>query len=191
MNADVPSLVPSLVTTSNRTKLFIPSAFFIAMLGLLWFGLGRDPGHLPSALVDRPLPTFNRPDLFDETSNITSEQIRGGIFLINVWGTYCAPCHAEHPYFLEISAREPNVTFVGVNYKDDVKAAREFLDERGNPFKLNLIDLDGSLGIDLGVAGPPETFVVDKTGTIRYRYVGVIDHKVWAEIFVPLIAQIQ
>jgi cytochrome c biogenesis protein CcmG/thiol:disulfide interchange protein DsbE len=176
---------------TNRTKLFIPGAFFIAMLGLLWFGLGGDPGYLPSALVNRPLPTFSRPNLLDETNNITSEQMRGGIFLINVWGTYCAPCHAEHPYLLEISASEPDITFVGINYKDDVKAAREFLEERGNPFKLNLIDLDGSLGIDLGVAGPPETFVVDKTGTIRYRHVGVIDHKVWAEIFVPLIAQIQ
>ena len=92
---------------------------------------------------------------------------------------------------MEISERESGVTFVGVNYKDDVKAARDFLAERGNPFKISLVDLDGSLGIDFGVAGPPETFVVDKTGTIRYRHVGVIDNKVWAEIFVPLLAQIQ
>jgi cytochrome c biogenesis protein CcmG/thiol:disulfide interchange protein DsbE len=144
-----------------------------------------------SALVDRPLPEFSRPDLFDEAKSITSEQLRGGVFLVNVWATWCAPCHAEHPYLMEISARESDVTFVGVNYKDDVEDAREFLAERGNPFKHTLVDLTGSLGIDLGVAGPPETFVVDKTGTIRYRHVGVIDNKVWAEVFVPLIAQIQ
>ena len=176
---------------SNRTKLFLPGVFFIAMLGLLLFGLGRDPNQVPSALVNRPLPVFERPDLFDAGNTITSEELRGGIFLINVWGTWCAPCHYEHPYLLEISAREPGVTFIGVNYKDDVKAAREFLDERGNPFKLTLTDVDGSLGIDLGVAGAPETFLVDKTGTIRYRHVGVIDNKVWANTFVPLIAQIQ
>lgn len=176
---------------SNRTKLFIPGVFFIAMLGLLWFGLGRDPNQVPSALVNRPLPTFSRADLFDASKTITSDQLRDGIFLVNVWGTWCPPCHYEHPYLLEISAREPGITFVGVNYKDDAQAARDFLDERGNPFKLTLTDPDGSLGIDLGVAGAPETFVVDKTGTIRYRHVGVIDNKVWDEVFVPLIAQIQ
>ncbi|MES2624370.1 MAG: DsbE family thiol:disulfide interchange protein [Pseudomonadota bacterium] len=176
---------------SNRTKLFIPAIFFLVMSGLLLYGLGQDPSRVISALINRPLPTFSRPDLFDDAKTITSEQMRGGIFLVNVWATWCPPCHAEHPYLLEISQRESGVTFVGVNYKDDVKAAREFLAERGNPFKLSLVDLDGSLGIDLGMSGPPETFVVDKTGTIRYRHVGVIDNKVWAEVFVPLIAQIQ
>lgn len=176
---------------SNRSKLFIPGIFFIAMLGLLLFGLGRDPNQVPSALVNRPLPVFSLPDLFDETKNITSEQMHGGIFIVNVWATWCPPCHVEHPYLVEISAREPGVTFVGVNYKDDAKAARDFLNERGNPFKFTLVDLDGSLGIDLGVAGAPETFILDKTGTIRYRHVGVIDNKIWAEVFVPLIAQIQ
>jgi cytochrome c biogenesis protein CcmG/thiol:disulfide interchange protein DsbE len=176
---------------SNRTKLFIPAVFFIAMLGLLLFGLGRDPNQVPSALVNRPLPEFNRPNLLDESQTITSEQLRGDIFIVNVWATWCAPCHYEHPYLVEISERESDVTFVGINYKDDGDDAREFLEERGNPFKLTVVDLDGSLGIDMGVAAAPETFVVDKTGTIRYRHVGVIDNKVWADVFVPLIAQIQ
>jgi len=92
---------------------------------------------------------------------------------------------------VEISERETEITFVGVNYKDDADAARTFLQERGNPFKLNLTDLDGSLGIDLGVAGAPETFIVDSTGTIVYRHVGMIDNKVWATTFAPLITQIQ
>jgi cytochrome c biogenesis protein CcmG, thiol:disulfide interchange protein DsbE len=176
---------------SNRAKLFIPAAFFISMLGLLLFGLGRDPNQVPSALVNRPLPEFNRPDLFDDSQTITSQQLRGGIFIVNVWATWCAPCHYEHPYLVEISERESDLTFVGINYKDDGNEAREFLKERGNPFKLSVVDLDGSLGIDMGVAAAPETFVVDKTGTIRYRHVGVIDNKVWDDVFVPLIAQIQ
>jgi cytochrome c biogenesis protein CcmG/thiol:disulfide interchange protein DsbE len=92
---------------------------------------------------------------------------------------------------VEISEREKGVTFVGVNYKDDVAAAREFLEQRGNPFKLSLTDLDGRLGIDLGVTGAPETFIVDSAGTIRYRHVGMIDNKVWADVFKPILAQIQ
>lgn len=176
---------------SNRAKLFFPALFFVGMLGLLFFGLHRDPNLVPSALVNRPLPEFTKPDLFDATKTVSSVQLRGGIFLVNVWATWCPPCHAEHPYLLEISAREPDITFVGVNYKDDVELAREFLDERGNPFKLSLVDADGSLGIDFGIAGPPETFLIDSSGTIRYRHVGVIDNKVWTETFEPLLAQMQ
>jgi cytochrome c biogenesis protein CcmG/thiol:disulfide interchange protein DsbE len=176
---------------SNRSKLFIPAAFFLVMLGLLFYGLGRNPNHVPSALVNRPLPEFNKQALFDENATVSSEQLKGGIFIVNVWATWCPPCHVEHPYLLEISQREKGVNFVGVNYKDDVDAAREFLDQRGNPFKFNVVDLDGRLGIDLGVAGAPETFVVDANGTIRYRHVGIIDNKVWAETFEPILAQIR
>lgn len=176
---------------NNRAKLFIPGVFFVSMLGLLLFGLFRDPNQVPSALVNRPLPEFTRPDLFDENAVISSDMLKGGVFLVNVWATWCPPCHVEHPYLVEISEREPDITFVGVNYKDDPKLAREFLAERGNPFKLSLVDADGHLGIDLGIAGAPETFLVDATGTIRYRHVGVIDNKIWEEIFEPILEQIQ
>lgn len=178
---------------TNRAKLFIPGVFFLAMLGLLLFGLnkGRDPNHVPSALTNRPLPEFTRPDLFDPGAAVSSEQLRGGIFLVNFWGTWCPPCHAEHPYLVEISKREPDITLVGVNYQDDSTAAQQFLAERGNPFKISLSDVDGSLGIDFGVTGAPETFVIDSTGTIRYRYVGAIDNTVWAETFEPLLAQLR
>jgi cytochrome c biogenesis protein CcmG/thiol:disulfide interchange protein DsbE len=178
---------------SNRAKLVIPGVFFLAMLGLLLFGLsgGRNPNHVPSALANRPLPEFAEPDLNDPTQMVSSTQLRGGIFLVNFWGTWCAPCHIEHPYLVEISERESDVTFVGVNYKDDAALAREFIDERGNPYKISLTDIDGSLGIDFGVTGAPETFVVDSSGTIRYRHVGIIDNVVWAETIEPLLAQIQ
>lgn len=178
---------------NNRAKLFIPIVFFFAMIGLLLYGLrdGRDLNTVPSALVNRPMPVFSEPDLYDAGTNITSEQLKGNVLIVNVWGTWCPPCHAEHPYLVEISEREPDVTFVGVNYKDDVEDAREFLDERGNPFKFNLADVDGNLGIDLGVSGAPETFLIDANGTIRYRHVGMVDNKVWAETFKPLIEQMQ
>lgn len=176
---------------SNRAKLFIPAVFFVGMLALLFLGLGRDPNQVPSALVNRPLPEFVKPDLFEASATVSSQQLRGGVFFVNVWATWCPPCHAEHPYLVEISEREPDVTFVGVNYKDDVAAAREFLAERGNPFDLSLVDLDGSLGIDLGIAGAPETFLVDASGIIRYRHVGVINNEVWDTVFKPIVEQIR
>jgi cytochrome c biogenesis protein CcmG/thiol:disulfide interchange protein DsbE len=176
---------------SNRAKLFIPVVFFFGMLALLLLGLGRDPNQVPSALVNRPLPEFVKPDLFDAAATVSSEQLRGTVFFVNVWATWCPPCHAEHPYLVEISEREPGVTFVGVNYKDDPKAAKQFLAERGNPFKISLVDADGRLGIDLGIAGAPETFLVDAAGTIRYRHVGVINNEVWDEVFKPIVEQIR
>ncbi len=176
---------------SNRAKLFIPVVFFFVMLGLLLFGLGRDPNLVPSAMINRALPEFALPDLWDESGIVSSEELRDGVFIVNVWATWCVPCHIEHPYLMEISQRESDVTFVGVNYKDNSRDAREFLDERGNPFRHTLVDLDGRLGIDLGVAGAPETFIVDPQGRIRYRHVGVIDNRVWAQTFAPLIEQIR
>lgn len=182
---------------SNRAKLFIPIAFFFVMLGLLLYGLGegRDPNHVPSALTNRPLPEFTRQALFDPNGTVSSDELRGGIFLVNFWGTWCPPCHYEHPYLVEISEREKDVTFVGVNvsadYPGEPERAREFLNERGNPFRISLIDHDGSLGIDFGVTGAPETFLIDSSGMIRYRHVGAIDNTVWAETFEPLLAQIR
>lgn len=176
---------------NRRLKLFIPIALFLIMGGLLYFGLGRDPNQVPSALVNRPVPEFSLPALFEETKTYTEADLTGGIFLVNVWGSWCPPCHAEHPYLMEISKREKNITLVGVNYKDDLKEAREFLNERGNPFAFNVVDLDGKLGIDLGVAGAPETFIVDASGTIRYRHVGVINDRNWKETFEPIIASIR
>ncbi len=176
---------------SNRAKLFIPAIFFVTMLGLLLYGLFHDPSKVPSALISRSMPVFTRPNLFDDKAAVSNEQLKGGIFLVNVWATWCPPCHAEHPYLLEISEREKGVTFVGVNYKDDAQAARDFLQERGNPFKISFSDPAGTLGIELGVAGAPETFLLDATGTIRYKYVGAIDNRVWEEKFVPLLAQLR
>ena len=171
---------------SNRMKLFLPGAFFFLMLGLLLFGLGRDPNMVPSALVNRQVPEFVLPDLDANASLITSEELTGKISIINFWATWCPPCHVEHPYLVEISQSEPDVTFIGVNYKDDVDEARLFLEEKGTPFAKVIVDLDGRLGIDFGVAGAPETFIVDSFGMIRYRHVGVINHQIWEETFKPV-----
>ena len=177
----------------SRLKLVIPVAVFTVMLGLLYFGLNpdRDLNYVPSALVNRPLPVFELPDLLDANATVSSAELAGGIFLVNVWATWCPPCHAEHPYLVEISERHPEYTWIGVNYKDELEDAREFLDERGNPFAKNVVDIDGSLGIDFGVTAAPETFIIDSSGTIRYRHVGPINNQIWAETFEPILAQIR
>jgi cytochrome c biogenesis protein CcmG/thiol:disulfide interchange protein DsbE len=176
-----------------RLRMVIPVAVFSVLAGLLLFGLDpeRQLNYVPSVLVNRPLPVFELPDLLDEDDTISSDDLKGGIFLVNVWGTWCPPCHQEHPYLVEISASEPQYTWVGVNYKDDLEDARDFLDERGNPFSRVVVDIDGSLGIDFGVTAAPETFIVDSTGTIRFRYAGPINNQIWAETFEPVLAQIQ
>ncbi len=180
---------------NKRTILLIPGVFFISMLGLLLFGLGRDPNMVPSALVNRPLPDFSLPslelNLMQEAIQISSEDISGGVSIINFWATWCPPCHIEHPYLVEISEREQDLTFIGVNYKDDLNEARLFLEEKGSPFEKIIVDLNGSLGIDFGLAGAPETFIVDSLGVIRYRHVGVINHQIWEETFEPVISQIK
>ncbi len=121
---------------NKRALLIIPGLFFFAMLGLLLFGLGRNPSMVPSALVNRPLPEFSLPslglDVAETIEPIRSEDLLGGISIINFWATWCPPCHIEHPYLVEISEREQGVSFVGVNYKDDLDEARLFLDEKGH-----------------------------------------------------------
>ncbi|MEX2366697.1 MAG: DsbE family thiol:disulfide interchange protein, partial [Pseudohongiellaceae bacterium] len=178
------------VFMNNRVKLFIPAVFFLVMLGLLLFGLGRDPNQVPSALVFRPVPEFSRPDLLDAMLEHSSQDLQGEIFLVNFWASWCAPCYIEHPYLMELSERD-DITLVGVSYKDEKADAMEFLEDLGNPFDYVIVDADGSLGIDFGVAGAPETFVVDRNGVIRYRHVSVIDDRVWENTFQPIIAEIR
>ena len=176
---------------SNRAKLFIPAAFFVVMMGLLFYGLGQDPTRVPSAMLNRPLPQFTLPDMLDPATTVSSDQLKGKVTLVNFWGTWCPPCHAEHPYLVEISKREKDIAFIGINFDEQSpESAPEFLQERGNPFQHVVVDADGRLRIDFGVAGAPETYLVDKTGMIRYKHVGEINDRVWDEIFVPLLAQL-
>lgn len=179
---------------STRVKLFIPIVVFLVMAGLLWMGLGRDPNMVPSALLDRPVPEFSLPSLHDPAETFTDEDLAGGIHIVNFWATWCPPCHAEHPYLMEISAREKDLSFVGVNYKNPERGgdeAREFLAERGDPYEFTMVDIQGRLGIDMGLTAAPETYIIDAAGTIRYRHVGPVDNRIWAQTFEPILARIR
>lgn len=170
----------------NRLKLFIPLAIFILLTTLFVVGLKLDPNDLPSALVGRQVPAFSLPSLMEPEKTLTPEQLRGKPYLLNVWGTWCPSCIQEHPYLVKLAKQ--GVTIYGMNYKDDPVAARKLLQRMGDPYVASIVDVEGTLGLDLGVTGAPETFVVDADGVVRYRLVGVINESIWTSTLAPLYA---
>ena len=166
-----------------RLKLFIPLILFAVLALFLLRGLELDPKELPSALIDRPLPQFELPSLGTQ-SLVSRDQVIGEVALFNIWATWCVSCRVEHPYLHQLAER--GVPIYGVNYKDDDIDALRWLEELGNPYRLNIVDAEGELGLDLGVYGAPETYLVDAAGVIRYRHVGVVDERVWQTILQPL-----
>jgi len=172
----------------NRLALFVPLALFAGLSLVLLLGLDKDPTELPSALVGEPFPVFNLPSLMAEQQFVTEQDFKGDVVLVNVWATWCFACRIEHPMLNELSAK--GVKIIGINYKDQRAEAHSWLAERGNPYQFNIFDAHGQLGIDLGVYGAPETFLVDASGTIRHRRVGVVDERVWNTEFRALYEQL-
>ena len=162
----------------KRALLLLPLALFLAVAVFLYRGLYLNPTELPSALIDKPFPAFSLPAV-SGGQVISQADLKGQPALVNVWATWCPACRAEHPFLTELRAQ--GVRIIGVNYKDDNAAAQKWLVDLHDPYQLNINDAKGSLGLDLGVYGAPETFLVDKHGIIRHKYVGVIDARVWRE----------
>lgn len=171
-------------TGMKRLVLLIPLLLFLGMAVLLYRSLFHDPSELPSALIGKPLPAFSLPDLKEPQRLLTQDDLKGRPALINVWATWCPTCKAEHQMLNRLA--ETGVVIYGVNYKDDSEAARKWLSDYQDPYRRNVVDNDGSLGLDLGVYGAPETFLVDAQGIIRHKYIGAIDERVWREELAPL-----
>lgn len=168
----------------KRALLFgIPLLAFLLLATLFLSRLGENNEALPTALAGKPLPAFRLP-LLDGSGEITDANLRGPL-LLNVWATWCPSCYEEHPYLLQLSRQGVNI--VGLNYKDDVQAARAFLGERGSPYSAVIVDADGRLGLDLGVYGAPETFVIDANGLVRHRIAGVLTPENFALEIAPLL----
>lgn len=172
----------------SRLKLFIPLIIFAVLAVFFWRGLSLDPTEMPSALIDKPVPGFSLPTLEDADRVITQDDLKGQVSLVNVWATWCIACRVEHPYLVELA--QQGVRVIGINYKDDVAEARKWLANLHNPYVFSIVDADGRLGIDLGVFGAPETYVVDREGVIRHKHVGVVDDKVWTEQLKPIVDQL-
>ena len=172
----------------NRLALFVPLALFAGLSLVLLLGLDKDPTELPSVLVGERFPAFNFPSLKTEQQFVSEQDFKGDVVLVNVWATWCFACRIEHPKLNALSAS--GVKIIGLNYKDQRVEAQAWLAERGNPYQFNIFDPQGQLGIDLGVYGAPETFLVDAGGIIRHRRVGVVDDRVWNTEFRALYDQL-
>jgi len=166
-----------------RLKLFLPLILFALLAITLFRGLGLDPNELPSALIDRPLPAFTLPAL-GQTQMLSAADLTGQPALLNVWATWCVSCRVEHPYLKQLA--QQGIPIFGLNYKDDDSAAQRWLEELGDPYRFNIADREGTLGLDMGVYGAPETYLLDARGVVRYRHVGVVDEKVWQMFLEPL-----
>jgi cytochrome c biogenesis protein CcmG/thiol:disulfide interchange protein DsbE len=174
---------------NRRIKLFIPLIVFAVLAVLFWRGLSLDPKAMPSALLNKPVPEFSLRSLESPEKILTQEIFRGRVALLNVWATWCPPCYVEHPFLVKLA--EQGVPIVGVNYKDDITAAKKWVEELHNPYVDIIFDAEGRFGLDLGVYGWPETYVVDKEGIIRYKHVGVVDEKVWSQTLQPLMQSLE
>ncbi|WP_297199147.1 DsbE family thiol:disulfide interchange protein [uncultured Pluralibacter sp.] len=174
----------------NRKLLFIPLALFLVLaLALMWQLMrnadGDRPTDLESALVGKPLPVFNLASLDNPDEKLGRDALLNGRpFLLNVWATWCPTCRAEHQYLNGLTAQ--GVRIVGMNYKDNRQKAVTWLKTLGNPYALSLFDGSGMLGLDLGVYGAPETFLIDGKGIIRYRHAGEMNAQIWQQELLPL-----
>lgn len=176
----------------RRPWILLPLALFLGLVVLFLTTLNSkkhqqdlalDPSALPSALIGKPVPDFALPSLDEHGRVISQDDFKGDVSLVNVWATWCPTCRAEHAFFNKLAAQ--GVLIHGINYKDDSEAARRWLAELGNPYRLNVEDPQGSLGINLGVYGAPETFLVDARGVIHYKYIGAVDDRVWNDQLGP------
>ncbi len=171
-------------------KYLTPLALFIVLAVFLGLGLKLNPRDIPSPLIDQPAPQFNLPILGQKIQSLANTELLGEVWLLNVWASWCASCRQEHPLFNQL-AKKNIVNIIGLNYKDEPAAALQWLAQLGNPYKLSVMDLEGRTGIDYGVYGVPETFVVDKKGIIRYKHTGPVSARDMQEILIPKIQQLK
>jgi cytochrome c biogenesis protein CcmG/thiol:disulfide interchange protein DsbE len=167
----------------------IPLGAFIVLVAFLAIGLGLDPRYVPSPLIDKPLPNFELPELGTRHSRITTADLAGKPRLLNVWASWCVACRVEHPLLLDL-AKSGKAAIVGLNYKDAHDDALAWLKQHGDPYERTVFDEHGSLGLDLGVYGVPETFVIDRHGVIRYKQVGPITDDALASVIMPMLEQL-
>ncbi len=173
---------------SFNKSLLIPLIVFVVLCGFLALGFRlQDPHLLPSVLIDKPFPEFALLDLHDEQRTRTREDLVGQVALVNVWGTWCPNCIVEHPELMRIS-REEDIPIYGVNYNDINEKAIQWLERWDDPYRFSIVDDKGTLAIDLGVYGAPETFVLDATGVIRFRHVGAVTPDVWENDIYPVVS---
>ena len=174
----------------SRLVALVPVAIAVAVGATFFWGLQNSDDRLPSALLDEPIPEFSLPPIEGHADGLSAADLRGEVSLVNVWASWCAPCRAEMPLLVEL-AEAGKVPVYGINYKDDPQAAARFLAELGNPYTRIGADRSGRVGIDWGVYGLPETFVVDAEGRIAHKHVGAFDRRTLEQEILPVVERLQ
>jgi cytochrome c biogenesis protein CcmG, thiol:disulfide interchange protein DsbE len=169
---------------------FIPLAIFATLAAFLWSGLGRDPSIVPSPLIGKPAPAFKLAQLHKPEQSLQAEDLKGTVWLLNVWASWCVSCREEHPLLLQLS-KANLVPVYGLDYKDKPDRALAWLSQNGDPYTVSVVDPDGRVGIDYGVYGVPETFLIDKTGVVRYKQIGPLTADTLKNKILPLVMELQ
>ena len=170
-------------------KFLLPLAVFAVLVGFLAAGLQRDPREVPSPLIGKPAPAFRLARLDDPARSIGRDDLRGRVWLLNVWASWCGACRDEHPVLLALAQRKL-LPMVGLNYKDTRPEASSWLRRWGDPYEASLFDADGRLGLDFGVYGVPETFIIDREGVVRFKHIGPLTPEVVEQRIVPLLKEL-
>ena len=171
-------------------RFLIPLGVFAVMVLFLGIGLTLNPREVPSPLIGKPAPTFQLSRVADAGQTLSPEDFKGQVALVNVWASWCVSCRQEHPVLLQL-ARQNVVPIYGLNYKDQREAAQGWLNQHGNPYVASAFDADGRVGINWGVYGVPETFVIDKAGLIRHKHTGPVTPESLEQELLPLVRQLQ
>jgi cytochrome c biogenesis protein CcmG/thiol:disulfide interchange protein DsbE len=173
-----------------KGRFFVPLGIFLLLAVLLGVGLTLNPREVPSPFIGKPAPAFSLPQLKAGAPPFEPAQMKGQVWVLNVWASWCAPCREEHP-LLVAAARDKRVPIVGLNYKDDPRNASDWLRKLGDPYQDIAVDRDGRVAIDYGVYGVPETFVIDRDGIVRLKHVGPLTVQVWARDVQPLLDKLK
>ncbi len=171
-------------------RYLIPLGVFLILVVFLYVGLGLNPRQLDSTLINQKAPDFLLPRVNKVTETMTSEAFQGKVSLLNVWASWCVSCRQEHPLLMQL-AKQKTVSLYGLNWKDQLPDAQTWLRRNGDPYLASAFDSNGRTGIDYGVTGTPETFVIDKQGVVRYKHVGPISVQQFNEILWPMIQELQ
>jgi len=173
-----------------KAKFLVPLILFFTLVGFLAAGLKLDPHEVPSPLINKPSPAFKVPQLAQPEAQFSPEDVKGKVWILNVWASWCVACREEHPVLVELG-RSQVAPLIGLNYKDKREDALALLKRQGNPYELSAFDFDGRVGIDYGVYGVPETYVIDKQGIIRYKQIGPVTQQLLEKTIYPLVEKLK
>jgi cytochrome c biogenesis protein CcmG/thiol:disulfide interchange protein DsbE len=171
-------------------KYFLPLAVLAVVVGFLGVGLKLDPREVPSPLIGKAAPPFSLPVLHEPAKTVSNTDFKGQVWLLNVWASWCVSCREEHPVLVELS-KQKIVPIIGLNYKDQSDDARAWLKQFGDPYVMSLVDAKGKIGIDYGVYGVPETYLIDRDGVIRFKKIGPVTPDTVREKILPLVKQLK